>query len=109
MLASRYTTTTTSTPPTSARGSVRSGATISSAMKLVCCQPPYVNRIGTSAAPMAASAAPAPRATAGAAGITCAAGSGRASSTPAPMSVASASSLSTVRTLTVIAPGVTPT
>src|SRR3989454_150497 len=49
--ASRYTTTTPATPVTRARGRLRSASMISSAMKLVCCHPPYVNRMGTRAAP----------------------------------------------------------
>ena len=102
--ASRYMATTTATPSTSARGRFRSGSMISSAMKLVCCQPPYVNRMGTRAAPSVTA--------------TCAAvegGGGRSRAVkltaerPATMSAARAASFKTVKMFWVTAAGFTPT
>ena len=66
-LASTYTSTTAITPSTSALGRFRSGSTSSSAMKFVCCQPPYAKSTGTSAAATAPTIAPVPDGTASAA------------------------------------------
>ena len=104
-LASTYTSTTPITPITSARGRFRSGAMISSAMKLVCCQPPQEKRTGTSAAPMARTTLSGARsASAGAA----AGSSPAAAASPAAITAPSATSLRMVKMFWVMAPGRTP-